>query len=73
MGGLIRYFAPNSDMSIDTAYLYVALIVMCSVGNVLCRQSYLMAMLHIGMKIRVAVCSLVYRKVRILSSFLTAR
>ncbi|KAJ9591422.1 hypothetical protein L9F63_002028, partial [Diploptera punctata] len=62
MGGLIRYFSPASNMSIETAFLYVGGIVMCSVGNVLSRQSYMMAMFHIGMKMRVGVCSLVYRK-----------
>lgn len=62
MGRLIQYFSPNSDMSIETAFLYVAAIVVCSIGTVVTRQSYMMAMLHIGMKMRIAVCSLVYRK-----------
>ncbi|PSN47509.1 hypothetical protein C0J52_02251 [Blattella germanica] len=62
MGGLIRYFTPGSNMSIDTAFIYVAALVVCSAANVVTRQVYMMATLHIGMKIRVAVCSLVYRK-----------
>ncbi|KAJ9591423.1 hypothetical protein L9F63_002029, partial [Diploptera punctata] len=62
MGGLIRYFSPASNMSIETAFLYVGGIVICSIGNVVSRQSYMMSMFHIGMKMRIAACSLIYRK-----------
>jgi hypothetical protein len=63
-GMLIRYFSPKSDMSIETAFICVAAIVICSIGNVVSRQSYMMAMFHLGMKMRIAACSLVYRKVK---------
>lgn len=62
LGGLIRYFSPGSDISHSTAFLYAVSIFVCSFVTVLVKQAYLLAMFHIGMKMRVAVCSLVYRK-----------
>ncbi|KAJ9591425.1 hypothetical protein L9F63_002031, partial [Diploptera punctata] len=62
LGGLIRYFTPDSDVSMDTAYLYAVCIVICSALNVFVKQAYMLAMFHTGMKMRVGVCSLIYRK-----------
>lgn len=62
VGGFIRYFSPGSNMSRNTAFMYAAAIVICSAVNVIVRQSFMMAMFHLGMKIRVSLCSLLYRK-----------
>ncbi|XP_021928195.1 LOW QUALITY PROTEIN: probable multidrug resistance-associated protein lethal(2)03659 [Zootermopsis nevadensis] len=64
VGGFIRYFSPESNMSRNTAFMYAAAIVICSAVNVIVRQSFMMAMFHLGMKIRVSLCSLLYRKDR---------
>jgi ATP-binding cassette subfamily C (CFTR/MRP) protein 4 len=42
--------------------MYAAAIVICSAANVIVRQSFMLAMFHLGMKIRVSLCSLLYRK-----------
>jgi len=60
VGGLIRYFSPESSVSQNTAFMYASAIVICSAVNVIVRQSFMMAMFHLGMKIRVSLCSLLY-------------
>lgn len=47
------------------AYLYACGVVFCSTVNVSVLHPYMMAVMHVGMKIRVACCSLIYRKVKI--------
>ncbi|KAJ8874683.1 hypothetical protein PR048_025549, partial [Dryococelus australis] len=62
LGRLIRYFEPGSDMSEQQAYLNALGLLGCCFINVLVRQPVSMAMAHMGMKLRVATCSLIYRK-----------
>jgi hypothetical protein len=49
-------------MSRNTAFMYAGAIVICSAVNVIIRQSFMLAIFHLGMKIRVSLCSLMYRK-----------
>lgn len=61
LGGLISFYStPNGD--INTAYMYAGAVVLTSALNVLCMHPYVLAQLHCGMKMRVAVCSMIYRK-----------
>ncbi|KAK5646813.1 hypothetical protein RI129_005277 [Pyrocoelia pectoralis] len=62
---LIAYYAPSTSTSItskDEAYFYAAAVVLCSLLVVLFHYPYMIGVLHTGMKLRVACCSLVYRK-----------
>ncbi|PSN47504.1 hypothetical protein C0J52_02254 [Blattella germanica] len=52
LGGLIRYFSPESDVDRNTAFLYAACIVICSTANIVTKQAYMLAMFHNGMKLR---------------------
>jgi hypothetical protein len=52
-------------MSRNTALMYAGAIVICSAVNVIIRQSFMLAIFHLGMKIRVSLCSLMYRKASI--------
>ncbi|XP_020285395.1 probable multidrug resistance-associated protein lethal(2)03659 isoform X2 [Pseudomyrmex gracilis] len=61
LGKLLRYYS-STDVDETQAYLYAACIVLCSAINVFVIHPYMMAILHMGMKIRVACCSLIYRK-----------
>jgi hypothetical protein len=63
LGGLIRYFSPDSGIDRGTAYLYATGIVVCSIFNVLIKNPIWLAAFHMGMKMRVGTCSLIYRKV----------
>ncbi|KAL1140804.1 hypothetical protein AAG570_000732 [Ranatra chinensis] len=62
LGGLIDHFTPESKVSKYEAYLYATGIILCSAITVLSMHPYMMGIMHIGMKVRVAACSLIYRK-----------
>lgn len=62
LGQLIRYFTPGSGVTKEAALWYAGAVVLCSGFNIVAIHPYMMAILHMGMKIRVACCSLVYRK-----------
>ena len=62
LGQLLRYFHPDSDMSTSTAYLYATGVVLCTAFPVLIYQLNNFKMHHLGMQMRVASCSLIYRK-----------
>lgn len=62
LGRLIRFFNPGSDITKEEAYGYAAAVILCSAFNIFVIHPYMMAILHMGMKIRVACCSLIYRK-----------
>ncbi|XP_012274748.1 probable multidrug resistance-associated protein lethal(2)03659 [Orussus abietinus] len=60
---LLQYYEKkNSSITKEEAYLYAGGVVMCSAINIFVIHPYMMAILHMGMKIRVACCSLIYRK-----------
>lgn len=76
LGRLIRYFMQKKvvageeegkvsiaeRITIEDAYLYAGGVILCTVLSVVIVHPYMMGVLHIGMKIRVACCSLIYRK-----------
>lgn len=64
LGGLIQYFGLNSTISHSVAAGYAACIVASTFISMLFFHAHNMSVLHLGMKMRVGLCSLVYRKVR---------
>uniref|UniRef100_A0A0K8VHX2 Putative multidrug resistance-associated protein lethal(2)03659 n=1 Tax=Bactrocera latifrons TaxID=174628 RepID=A0A0K8VHX2_BACLA len=63
LGGLVNYYAnPANGESLNTGVLYTLGVIMCSALNVLFMHPYMLAVLHTGMKVRVALCSVIYRK-----------
>lgn len=63
LGKLIQYYSPNqTEISKTEAYLFAGGVIGCSLVNVFVTHPYMMAILHMGMKLRVACCSLIYRK-----------
>lgn len=64
LGTLIDYFAPDQKgiEELD-AYLSALGVILCSTASVLLVYPTFMGQVHTGMKTRVAVCSLIYRKV----------
>ncbi|XP_045503254.1 probable multidrug resistance-associated protein lethal(2)03659 isoform X2 [Colias croceus] len=63
LGKLVEYYSPDQKTVKPTeAYLYAGAVVICSALNVFVVHPYMMAILHMGMKFRVACCSLIYRK-----------
>uniref|UniRef100_A0A182Q496 Uncharacterized protein n=1 Tax=Anopheles farauti TaxID=69004 RepID=A0A182Q496_9DIPT len=63
LGGLVSYFAPEQkDISKEQAYYYAAGIILCSLVPVAIFHHFILYIFQIGMKIRVACCSLLYKK-----------
>jgi len=66
LGRLVRYFSESSSdstITLEEAYIYAAGVILCSGLTVFVIHPYMMGIVHMGMKIRVACCSLIYRKV----------
>ena len=59
-------------MSQLEAYIYASGVVLCSAVYTFTHHPYFFGVMHLGMKIRVASCSLLYRFVCGLSSYLTS-
>lgn len=61
LGALVAYYSKQNG-NVNEAYLYAAAVVLCSAISVLFMHSYMLSQLHLGMKLRVAACSMIYRK-----------
>lgn len=64
LGQLLDYFRKKEVETITKteAYLYATGVILCSGILIFVTHPYMMAILHMGMKMRVACCSLIYRK-----------
>uniref|UniRef100_T1IZ26 Uncharacterized protein n=1 Tax=Strigamia maritima TaxID=126957 RepID=T1IZ26_STRMM len=62
LGGLIRYFTPGSETTSTEAILYATGVAVCSGIFPLTHHPYFFGVQHTAMQIRVACCSLIYRK-----------
>lgn len=64
LGQLLHYFQNGqAEMSKTSAYIYAVGLVACSLLYTLVAYPYMLGLLHLGMKIRIACCSLIYRKI----------
>ncbi|XP_054726613.1 probable multidrug resistance-associated protein lethal(2)03659 [Anastrepha obliqua] len=63
LGGLVNYYANSSNKDDKyKAYLYAMGVIVFNAVNVLFRHPYMLGIQHIGMKVRLAMCNLIYRK-----------
>ncbi|KAF5287553.1 hypothetical protein FQA39_LY15882 [Lamprigera yunnana] len=63
LGQLVAYFMTDYEhLSQKDLYLCAAGVIGCSLVIVFVTHPYMMGILHVGMKMRVACCSLIYRK-----------
>ncbi|XP_052125660.1 ATP-binding cassette sub-family C member 4-like [Frankliniella occidentalis] len=63
LGQLLAYFSPGSTIPVEHAYYYAGGIVLCILLSVILANQSLYWCVHLGMQMRVACCSLVFRKV----------
>lgn len=63
LGGLLRYFRKDDALPYEIALCYAAGICLATAVNVLSGNQTIFGAFHVGAKVRVAVCSVVYRKV----------
>ncbi|KAJ8960745.1 hypothetical protein NQ318_020038 [Aromia moschata] len=60
---LYHFWSPDqSPIQKSEAYFFAGGVLACSLIVILAIHPYMMAALHIGMKVRIACCSLIYRK-----------
>ncbi|XP_059049388.1 probable multidrug resistance-associated protein lethal(2)03659 isoform X2 [Achroia grisella] len=59
---LFNYYHMEDSITWGEAVFFSCGIVFCSAVNVMVQHPFMMGAMHIGMKMRVAVCSLIYRK-----------
>ncbi|XP_078045915.1 putative multidrug resistance-associated protein lethal(2)03659 isoform X1 [Augochlora pura] len=62
LGGLLRYFKKNTTETYETALLYAGGICIATAINVITINQAIFGAFHVGAKVRVAACSVVYRK-----------
>lgn len=62
------YMSDQNEVSIREAYIYATALAGGSVANTFFGHHYMFSLFHIAMKVRVATCSLIYRKSLKLSS-----
>lgn len=58
----LQHHFPNQLGDIFEAYFYATAVVLASAFNVMLMHPYLLSQMHLGMKMRVALCSMIYRK-----------
>lgn len=63
LGKLLMYFREDSTLSYEDAVTYASGIVVLNGINAILVNQFFIKGFHNGMKVRVAVCSLIYRKV----------
>ncbi|XP_057653050.1 ATP-binding cassette sub-family C member 4-like [Diorhabda carinulata] len=62
LGNMLTYFRPGSTTTKTEALYYAGALVALNGASALLINQYIMNAFHYGMKIRAAVCSLIYRK-----------
>lgn len=67
LGGMLDYFRANTTTTKETALYYAGAMVAFNFINMIIMNHYMVMCFHFGMKLRVASCAIIYRKV---SSFL---
>ena len=66
---MIDYFTPGSTTTLEEAYMYGTGVVMMSAAYTFTHHAYFFEVMNTGMKIRIASCSLLYRKVVLMLFF----
>ncbi|PSN42283.1 Multidrug resistance-associated protein 4 [Blattella germanica] len=62
LGKMLEYFKPGSEIEKDDAYLNAGGIVILTMFSMLMFNHFTVDAFHIGMRVRAACCSLIYRK-----------
>lgn len=62
LGMLLEYFKPGSTTEKEDAYLYAGGIVLLTMFSMLMFNHFTVGAFHVGMRVRAACCSLIYRK-----------
>lgn len=67
IGGLLEYFNPDTSENKSYAYMYAFALVLNMLVTLVMYHIIQLEILHCGMKIRIACCSAIYKKVDLCS------
>ncbi|XP_050078062.1 ATP-binding cassette sub-family C member 4-like [Anopheles maculipalpis] len=62
LGWLLLYFRKDSEVTRESAFMYAGAIVLLNALSVITINQYVLGSFQNGMKVRIAVCSVIYRK-----------
>ncbi|XP_053670820.1 ATP-binding cassette sub-family C member 4-like [Anopheles nili] len=62
LGWLLLYFRKDSEVTRESAFIYATAIVLLNALSVITINQYVLGSFQNGMKVRIAVCSVIYRK-----------
>ncbi|XP_052868167.1 ATP-binding cassette sub-family C member 4-like [Anopheles cruzii] len=62
LGWLLMYFRKDTDVTRESAFYYAGTIVLLNALSVVTINQYVLGSFQNGMKVRIAVCSVIYRK-----------
>ncbi|XP_013196145.2 ATP-binding cassette sub-family C member 4 [Amyelois transitella] len=62
LGRLFSYYDVHTNVAWGEAVFFAFGVIFCSAINVFVAHPFMMGVMHIGMKMRVGICSLIYRK-----------
>ena len=65
---MIEYFTPNSRVTLTEAYIYGSGVVLMAAVYTFTHHPYFFGVMYTGMKVRIACCSILYRKALKLSN-----
>ncbi|XP_077986963.1 LOW QUALITY PROTEIN: ATP-binding cassette sub-family C member 4-like [Glandiceps talaboti] len=68
LGKLIDYFSPSSGISENEAYAYATGVCLCTILHPIVHHPHYHATLRLGMHLRIASCSMIYKKALRLSN-----
>lgn len=63
LGGMLQYFRPGSLTTREEALYYAGGMVLCNLISMMFMNHYMVGCFHFGMKLRVASCAVIYKKV----------
>lgn len=73
IGRVVSYFSPNSDMTRETAVCYTLALIVCIFANTTFLHNYMFAIQSLSFKMKIACCTLIYRKSLKLSSLAVSK
>ncbi|KAF2881309.1 hypothetical protein ILUMI_24865 [Ignelater luminosus] len=73
-GKIASYFTPNqTKLTLEQAYMYTGVLILITFTGTVFMHSYFFAIERLTLKVKIAICTLIYRKSLRLNSFFTSK
>ncbi|KAF2881310.1 hypothetical protein ILUMI_24866 [Ignelater luminosus] len=73
IGRIVSYFSSNPDITRETAVYYTLALIACIFANITFLHNYMFAIQSLSFKMKIACCTLIYRKLLRLSSLAVSK